>query len=86
MAPEPPCAVFGRELEAQPHPGTPVSTLSSKRNFAENAATLKAEHPTHNHITSAVANVLKWLLDDGAIAKISTGVYVPAIAATPLVE
>jgi len=32
MAPEPPCAVFGRELEAQPHPGTPVSTLSSKRN------------------------------------------------------
>ncbi len=46
---------------------------------------LKAWHPTHNHITSAVANVLSWLVSDGVIAKLGTGLYAPAIDGNALV-
>jgi hypothetical protein len=52
---------------------------------AEHGATLKEWHPSHNHITSAVANVLAWLLKDGVIAKVSTGVYVPAVNGVGLI-
>ena len=52
---------------------------------SEHGAKLAEWHPTHNHITSAVANVLSWLLRDGVIVKVGTGVYVPSVAGTPLI-
>lgn len=53
------------------------------REFGER---LKSEHPTHHHIESAVANVLKWLCQDGVIVKIETGIYAPAIDGHALIE
>lgn len=49
------------------------------------AEKLRAAHPNHSALPSAIANTLNELIRDGWLLKIGTGLYAPSIDAIPIV-
>jgi len=57
----------------------PFRRFAPREILRESGEELRRRHPSHNHIPNGVHNVLKWLVDDGVVARIAPGVYSPAI-------